>query len=158
MPSDAKIRARMAKLADILDYEYRDLSHLAKAMYCKRQGRKNYANDAMATLGDAVLKLIWSEYFFNMGLDKDEITRRKAPLEKNATLKALCDKVGIYNFAYNDDYFGSEAPKKSPLPYGSHDFYLEAVIAAIYLDQGPEYTKEWVLRFWKKHAKAAKLL
>ena len=106
----------------------------------------------MATLGDAVLKLVWSEHFFLEGLDKDEISRRKVPLERNATLKAMCDKVGIYPFAYNDSYFANEAPKTRRLPYGSHDFYLEAIIAAIYLDRGLDYTREWVLKFWKKHA------
>lgn len=158
MPSDTKIRARMAEFADILSYESHDLSHLAKAMYCRREGKRDYTNDAMATLGDAVLKLIWSEYFFSLGLDKDEITRRKASLEKNATLKALCDKVGVYGFAYNDDYFGSEAPKKSRLPYGNHDFYLEAIIAAIYLDRGLDYTRDWVIHFWKKHGDITGLL
>ena len=152
MPSEAMIRARMAELAAILCYDYRDLAHLAKAMYCKRQGRKNYTNDAMATLGDAVLKLIFSEYFFNLGLDKDEITRRKIPLEKNATLKAMCDKLGIYAYAYNDEYFGDEASPRHRLPYGSHDFYMEAIVAAVYLDRGAEYTRQWVLELWKKHS------
>ena len=154
MPSEEKIRSRMAALADILDYDHRSLTHLSKAMYCKRERAGDYTNDAMATLGDAVLKLVWSEHFFDMGLDKDEISKRKAPLECNATLKALCDKVGIYAFAYNDSYFADEAPKTKRLPYGNHDFYLEAIIAAIYRDRGLEYAREWILKFWKKHADA----
>lgn len=151
MPNEAKIRTRMAEFADILEYDYHDLSHLSSAMYCRREGRNDYTNDAMATLGDAVLKLIWSEYFFNMGLDKDDISKRRTPLEKNATLKALCDRIGVYGYAYNDHYFGSEAPKKHRLPYGNHDFYLEAIIAAVYRDRGLEYTREWVLKLWKKY-------
>ena len=158
MPSEAKIRTRMAELATLLDYDCQDLSHLSKAMYCKREGRKNYTNDAMATLGDAVLKLIFSEHFFSRGMDKDEITHRKIPLEKNATLKAICDKLGLYAFAYNDDYFGNEAPPRQRLPYGAHDFYLEAIVAAVYLDRGLDYTRQWVLSFWKKHSKTAYLL
>ena len=158
MPSEAKIRTRMAELATLLGYDYLDLSHLSKAMYCKREGRKNYANDAMATLGDAVLKLIFSEHFFSMGLDKDEITHRKIPLEKNATLKAICDELGIYAYAYNDDYFGDEAPPRHRLPYGEHDFYLEAIVAAVYLDRGLEHARQWVLNFWKKYSKTADLL
>ena len=152
MPNETQIRTRMTELARILEYDYRDLTHLSRAMYCKRQGRKNYTNDAMATLGDAVLKLILSEHFFAQGMDKDEITRRKIPLEKNATLKAMCDRLGIYAFAYNDDYFGNEAPPRQRLPYGAHDFYLEAIVAAVYLDRGQEYTRQWVLAFWKKHS------
>ena len=67
-----------------------------------------------STLGDAVLKLIWSELFFSMGLDKDEITQKKADMENNRTLKNLCDAVEAYKFAYNDRYFADEAPKKRP--------------------------------------------
>ena len=152
MPNETQIRTRMTELARILEYDYRDLTHLSRALYCKRQGRKNYTTDAMATLGDAVLKLIFSEHFFAMGLDKDEITRRKIPLEKNATLKAMCDKLGIYPFAYNDQHFGDEATPRHRLPYGAHDFYLEAIVAAVYLDRGQEYTRQWVLELWKKYS------
>lgn len=153
MPSKEQIKIRMQKLAERINYEYTDLSHLAKAMYCKKEvGHKNYANDAMSTLGDAVLKLVWSEYFFNKGLDKDQITAQKVELEKNATLKQICDKVGIYHFAYNDHWFENEAPNDQKLPHGKHDIYLEAIIAAIYKDRGLEYTRQWIHAFWKEHA------
>ena len=81
MPTKQRILARMAELAGALDYSYNSLEHLARAMYCKKeQGHRNYTNDAMATLGDAVLKLVWSEHFFEKGLDKDEITAQKTNL------------------------------------------------------------------------------
>ncbi|MBQ3482636.1 MAG: hypothetical protein IJA78_00490 [Clostridia bacterium] len=155
MPSKERIEEKMQALAKLLGVAVRDTSHLAQAMYCERQGRDNYTNDAMATLGDAVLKLIWSEYFFDKGFDKDQISAHKADMENNATLKRLCEKIGIYDYAYNDLYFGDEA---LPHSYGprrpEHDFYLEAVIAAIYRDQGLAYTRDWVLNFWQKHADA----
>ena len=72
MPDKAKIYARMQSLAERIGYNYRNLSHLSCAMYCKKEaGKANYTNDAMATLGDAVLDLVWSEYFFAAGLDKE---------------------------------------------------------------------------------------
>ncbi len=152
MPSEKKIKARMRELAVLLDYDCRDLSYMATAMYCKKEeGRNDYTNDAMATLGDAVMKLVWSEHFFNMGLDKDGITEHKAALERNATLRRICDRVGIHRYAYNDHYFADEAPANKRLPYGNHDIYLEALIAAVYLDRGLDYTREWILRFWKKN-------
>ena len=152
MPSTEKIQARMQELARLIGYEYKDISHLCAAMHCKREREKgNYTNDAMATLGDTVLKLVFCEYFFNMGLDKDEITERKVHLERNATLKRICDKLGLYRFAYNDRFFADEAPKNSRLPYGNHDIYLEAIIAAIYRDRGLAYTKKWILAFWRAH-------
>ena len=77
-----------------------------------------------------VMKLIWSELFYSMGLDKDEITRRKADMENNRTLKNLCDTVEAHTFAYNDRYFATEAPRHNPLPHYDHDFYMEAIAAA----------------------------
>ena len=145
------IRARMRELAQALEYEYKCLKHLARAMYCQKEGEKNYANDAQATLGDTVLKLILAEHLFRAGLDKDEISRRKALLEKNATLKRINDSAGLYPYAYNDLFFASEAPKNQRLPYSAHDIYLEAIIGAIYLDRGLQYTRQWVLKFWQKH-------
>ena len=155
MPNSEEILSRMEELAKRLGYDYHDLSYLAQAMYCEKEpGRFNYTNDAMATVGDAVLKLVWSELFYSMGLDKDEITRRKADMENNRTLKKLCDAIGVQNFAYNDKYFATEAPKNRPLPHYDHDFYIEAVAAAIYQDRGLAYTREWAIRFWEAHPDA----
>ena len=155
MPSKQQIEEKMHALGTRLGITVRDTQHLAKAMYCEREGRDNYTNDAMATLGDAVLKLIWSEYFFDKGYAKDRISAYKADMENNATLKNLCERIGIYDFAYNDLYFGDEAePHQYGPPRPDHDFYLEAVIAAIYRDRGLEYTRRWVLSFWQKHTDA----
>ena len=155
MPKREQILAKMEELARRIGYDHHDLSYLAQAMYCEKEpGRFNYTNDAMATVGDAVLKLIWSELFFSMGLDKDEITRRKADMENNRTLKNLCDAVQAYKFAYNDRYFADEAPQKNLLPHYDHDFYIEAIVAAIYKDRGLAYTREWAIRFWQAHKDA----
>ncbi|MBE6702156.1 MAG: hypothetical protein E7585_01940 [Ruminococcaceae bacterium] len=152
MPSKEKIHVRMQELAKRLNYDYRDISHLSAAMYCKKEaGYNDYTNDAMATLGDAVLKLVFAEYFFDRGLDKDAISERKAHMEKNATLKAISDRTGLYLYAYNDRYFANEAPSGSRLPYGNHDIYLEAIIAAIYRDRGLAYTRRWILDFWPQN-------
>lgn len=155
MPSATEIRTRMKELAQLLDYKYHDLSHLSSAMYCQVEEKYNdYKNDAMATLGDAVLKLVLTEYLFDLGLDKNEITEKKQLLESNAALKHMTDKTEMYRFAYNDDYFYDDAPRHKRLPYDDHDIYLEATVAAIYKDRGLKYVRAWILRFWEKHLPA----
>jgi len=155
MPKREQILKKMEELAGRLGYDFHDLSYLAQAMYCEKEpGNFNYTNDAMATVGDAVLKLIWCELFFSMGLDKDEITARKANMENNRTLKNLCDAVEAHKFAYNDRYFADEAPPRYALPHYDHDFYIEAIIAAIYKDRGLRYTRKWVIAFWEAHPDA----
>ena len=154
MPSKTIIRAHMEALAERLGYEYHELSHLTRALYCKKErGKSNYQNDQMATLGDAVLGLIVAEHFFCAGLDKDEITEKKSRLVSNATLKRLCDTVEAHRFAFNDRYFADDAPPHGRLPHKEHDFYMEAIIAAVYLDRGLGYTREWLLCFFEKHAR-----
>ncbi len=153
MPSKERVRARMHELAARLDYDYHDLSHLSRALYCKKErGHANYQNDQMATLGDAVLGLIFTEQFFLAGLDKDEITAQKSARVNNALLKSICDRLEIHRYAFNDRYFAEDAPPHSRLPHKEHDFYVEAIIAAVYLDRGLDYTREWLLRFYKAHA------
>jgi dsRNA-specific ribonuclease len=158
MTNSEQILARMEELAKRLEYDFHDLSYLAQAMYCEREkGRFNYTNDAMATVGDAVMKLIWSEYFFDKGLDKDEITVRKAALEQNATLRKISDEKGIARFAYNDEFFADEAPDNRKLPYGKHDIYVEAIIAAIYKDRGLDYVRQWLIALWGQVLRAQDL-
>ena len=156
MPTPECIHERMLALAKNLGIRVNDTRHLAAAMYCEREDSPNdYTNDAMATLGDAVLKLIWSEHFFDMGLDKDGISDHKADMENNATLRNLCERLHVYDYAYNDRFFGDEAPPHRNGPQRpSHDFYMEAIIAAIYRDQGLEYTRAWVLSLWEAHKDA----
>ena len=151
------IENKMKELAKLINYEVNDISFIKKAMYCTKlsnqkddgKNRKNYTNDSLATLGDAVLKLILSEYFFDQGYDKDEITKEKERLEKGSALFDLCDKSKIIKYAYNDTFFYNDAPKHNKKPHPKHDPYIEAIIAAIYKDKGLEYCRNWVIEFFK---------
>ena len=153
MPSKKQIEERMRALAERLGYEAHDIAYLSRAMYCKPQkGWDNYQNDEMATLGDAVLDLIFAEYFFLAGHDKGEITRRRSALVSNAVLRTIRDTLGVQQFAFNDDYFADEAPPHAQLPNKDHDFYMEAIFAAVYLDRGLDYTRGWLLSLFEKYA------
>lgn len=57
----------------------------------------------------------------------------------------MCDDLKIYEYAHNDEYFFSEAPKNKKLPKPKHDIYIEAIIAAIYKDRGISYCKNWII-------------
>ena len=158
MIDDNIVTQKMIELAELIGYEPTDISFLKKAMYCQiihedgdGKNRKNYTNDSFATLGDAILKLILTEFLFDKGYDKAEITKRKKDIEKNDTLFNLCNKSGIFNYAYNDKYFSPNAPKQNKVPHSKHDVYIEAIIAAIYKDKGFDYCKKWVTSFFDKY-------
>ena len=147
---------KMYELAKLIDYEPVDITFLKEAMHCQivhktddGKNRKNYTNDSYATLGDAILKFILTEYLFDKGFDKAEITIRKQSFEDNDTLFDLCNDSGIFQYAYNDFYFSSTAPQECKVYHSKHDVYIEAIIAAIYKDRGLDYCKKWVVSFFQ---------
>ncbi|MDE6060071.1 MAG: hypothetical protein K2G31_01170 [Clostridia bacterium] len=153
------ITQKMKELASLIDYEYYDISYLSEAMHCCKipskesdgKNRKNYTNDSYATLGDAILRFVFTEYFFYKGYDKGEITGKRQKLEDNSTLYDLCKNIGIFKYSYNDSYFSSDAPLENQVYNSSHDVYIEAITAAIYEDRGIDYCKKWVITFFQKH-------
>ena len=158
MLSDREIEEKMNELAHRLGYEYCDISWLKRSMYAKKidkegdgKNRKNYENDALATLGDSILKFVLTEYFFDKVQDKKYITDEKKKIEDNKTLFELSNQLKIYEFAHNDKYFYGESPKEDKVSNKKHNSYIEAIIGAIYKDKGIEYTKEWVIDFLKKN-------
>lgn len=158
MLDQSRIISKMNELAKLIGYEPNDISFLAKAMrsqiihsFGDGKNRKNYTNDSLATLGDSLLKFILTEYLFDSGYDKAEITTKKRPLEDNTTLYNLCIDSGIFRYAYNDLYFSDEASSENQVYHSKHDVYIEAIIAAIYKDKGIEYCKNWTIKFLQHH-------
>lgn len=158
MLSDREIEEKMNEFANRLGYEYCDISWLKRSMYAKKiekksdgKNRKNYENDALATLGDSILKFVLTEYFFDKAQDKKYITDEKKKIEDNKTLFELSNQLKIYEFAHNDKYFYGESPEEDKVSNKKHNSYIEAIIGAIYKDKGIEYTKEWVIDFLKKN-------
>ena len=152
---------KMYELANLIDYEAKNITHLKQAMRCKRmpnksndgKNRKNYTNDRYAILGDSVLKLILTERLFDdkNKYDKAQITEKRKEVENNYSLYELCDNYGIIKYAHNDTHFYGNAPNHNKVPHPKPDIYIEAIIAAIYLDRGIKYCKKWVIDFLKKN-------
>ena len=145
---------KMYELAKLIDYAPNNIEYLKEAMYCQSLENKKdeYADESLATLGDAVLKLILTEHLYRKHYNKAEITNVKQAIEKNETLSKLCNKYKIYQYAYNDTYFFTEAPLDKQLPHSEHDFYIEAIIGAIYQDRGMKYCKNWVIQFFQRNS------
>ena len=97
------------------------------------------------------MKFVLTDYLFKKGYDKGEITNKKQSLEDNETLFDLCEKCGIWDYAYNGMYFLPDAPEENQVPHGKHNPYIEAVIATIYRDRGINYCRDWIINFFQKH-------
>lgn len=65
-----RIDVAMQELANRINYDADSRVYLRKAMCVTKEGDyfdANYSNNSLATVGDAVLKLLLSDYLFSMG-------------------------------------------------------------------------------------------
>ena len=152
---ESYIELRIKELAELLTYDFNDIAFLCDAMVSIRVvkegdgfNRKNYANESMATLGDSFLKFILTEYFYDKGYDKGEITAKKQFIESNEVLFKLSNHIGINKYAYNEKYFYAESPMHDKVSNKKHNQYIEAIIGAIYKDKGIEYCRTWIMSFF----------
>lgn len=68
------IESKMVELSKIIEYEFKDISLLKKAMDSTKiqEKKKEHSNQCLATVGDAVLKLLISDHLFY----KDKISTK----------------------------------------------------------------------------------
>jgi ribonuclease-3 len=100
-------------------------------------------NERLEFLGDAVLELISSEFLYHQfpNIPEGELTAYRAALVKTTSLGALADKLG-----YGEPLRLSKGEEMSG---GRHNMSMladtfEAVIGAIYLDQGYQTTVDFL--------------
>jgi ribonuclease-3 len=108
-------------------------------------------NTALATVGDAILKVILADFIFAKSkwkARKGEITKEKEKLEKNPVLYEVMKRFDLKQYTYNDYVFFTDIQEDhQKVADGKHNQYIEAIVAAIYYDQGFDKAKEWVLDY-----------
>ena len=105
-------------------------------------------NERLEFLGDSVLRLLISEHLYHNSKDPEgEMTVIRSKIEKQDTLALIANKIGL-----KDHILMSEGEKKIT---GKGELKiladtLEAIIGAIYLDQGLDKSREFlkVTMFW----------
>ncbi len=123
------------------------LTHSSYVNEYKKTGSAD--NERMEFLGDAVLKLVVSDYLFEHYPDKDEgaLTKIRAAVVSDLSLSEISKKLGIGSYLLlgrNERASGGEK-KKSNLANA-----LEAVIAAVYMGTGLEEAKRVVMGLLKE--------
>ncbi len=109
-------------------------------------------NERLEFIGDAVLGLIIADRIYQElpALSEGEMTKARATLVRGDTLASIASNIKLGDFLYMGK--GEEASGgriKAPNLAGA----LEAVIAAIYLDQGIDTAKDVVSRLFAKEWK-----
>ena len=109
------------------------------------ESNSNPRNARLAQLGDSVLDLIIVEILFKEGLSKGDIETRKQELVCNDTqYRLLTDIWKLTPYYCNEQGFFGDPDIDRPMSSPDHIPYLEAIIGAVCLNKGFEYTRRWV--------------
>ncbi len=153
--NEERIIKEMKKLETKIDHKFNNISLLAKAMKSEKidvpnsgKNHREYSNEALATVGDAILKAVIADRLFRdfPDITKGELTVAKKALENNKTLHKIdCDE-GIIDYAYNEKHFYNDpnVPEQEKVVSKGHDAYIEAIVGVIYYDSNFEVTKQWI--------------
>ncbi len=136
------------RLQKSLGYQFKDEKLITEAL-THRSYSKNFNNERLEYLGDAVLDLIVGEYLYKLFPDSEEgmLSKLRAALVNEDSFTKLAQKLelGKYIFlsAAEDNNGGRE--KSSILSSA-----FEALIGALYLEAGFEKAKELSLKLLKE--------
>ena len=135
-------------LEDVIGIKFNDHKILKKSLTHKSYS-KNDNNEKLEFLGDRVLGLIVSERLLEIFPEEKEgiIDKKYANMVNKKTCAEISKFINLKNFMLigesnkildrSDDKIQSDC--------------LEALIGAIYLDQGFKQTKKFIFNFWKKY-------
>lgn len=99
-------------------------------------------NERLEFLGDAILSSLVAEYLFKRYPYKEEgfLTEMRSKMVNRQQLNDIALRMGLNKIAI---FNRSDGALRSSQIFGNT---LEALVGAIYLDQGYAYTDKWVLR------------
>ena len=150
----SRIEKEMHELETKLGHTFKDISLLSNAMKSQKleklpsdgDNQKEYSNEALAFLGDTIIKFLIAEYLYGDGNNKRKgaMTDKKSRLEMNPTMHNIMIKEELISYAYHDTHFVMDNPPDHlKVATKGHDPYIEAVAAAIYKDGGWEAVTPW---------------
>ena len=148
------IENEMHKLEIKLGYTFKNISFLSEAMKSQKleklptdgKNQKEYSNEALAFLGDTIIKFLIAKHLYGDGIDrrKGDMTIKKSKLENNSIFHEIMEKENLISYSYHDKYFSKDnPPEHEKVVTKQHDPYIEAIAAAIYKDGGWEAVNKW---------------
>ncbi len=142
--------ADLAALQQILGISFNDPSLLEQALVHSSYINENpgfalTSNERLEFLGDAVLDFVVAEKLYQdfPRFSEGEMTKLRAALVRRGTLSRIARAISLGNHLYLGK--GEEASGGQHKP-ANLAAALEAVIAAIFLDQGTSIARDFILR------------
>ncbi len=140
----------MKEFEEKLGVEFKDKELLKRALTHSSYGNelRTGDNERLEFLGDAVLGHIVGEYLFKKLTKSQEgsLTKIRASLVCEKSLFEISKKINLAKYILLGH--GEEMTGGRERPSIISDAF-EAVLAAIYLDKGFEFTREWVLNLFQ---------
>lgn len=142
---------KLEDLCRMLNLEFADktllLNALTHSSFANQKKNIQY-NERMEFLGDSILQMTVTEYLYNNHMDKTEgeLTKLRALIVCENSLFHVAKTWNLGKFIYMS--------KGEELTGGRNRISIqsdcvEAIIAAIYLDKGIEFVKEFILKTFK---------
>jgi len=110
-----------------------------------RDGKSS--NERLEFLGDSILGMVVAEYLFNLYTDEEEgfLTKIRSQLVNRDTLAEAAKRIGLQQFLHFNDTFLKNSSNKGLITIISDA--VEALVAAIYIDQGFNKAKVFIYEF-----------
>ena len=141
-----KARDRLCRL---IGYRFRHPELLYEALRHPSAGQPNY--DRLEFLGDSVLSLIVSEYFYNqLGVDEGTLTLARSRLVCGASLTEAAHRINLGDSLYTGPQMKG---KRQGAIVAVAENALEALIGAVYLDSGLASARKVVFRIFSDEFK-----
>ena len=142
---------QIKELEEILQYSYKNKSLVTKALTHKSFSNNN--NEKLEFLGDRVLGLIISKELLEKYPNEKEgvIDKKFANLVNKKTCYNVASKLNLKKYMY----IGSSHKSLERSNEKIISDCLEAIIGAMYLDNGFRVCEKFVLHFWKDYLDSA---
>jgi len=136
------------KIQSELKIKFKTKTLLVTALTHKSADQKNN-NEKLEFLGDRVIGLVLSKKLFDLyPLESEGVLDKRFASMVN---RKICCEIGWSIGIHNYIKIGDKKKKVSKNDEKIISDCCEALIGAIFIDQGFEYVKKFILRIWKKH-------
>lgn len=143
---------KSASLEQALGIHFNDQSHLELALVHSSYVNENpglapASNERLEFLGDAVLGLVFAEGLYSELPHSAEggLTQLRSDLVRRSTLASIARSIGLGDHLFLGKGEESSGGRNKPANLAGA---MEAVIGAVFLDQGWDATRDFILRLF----------
>ena len=141
-----------SKLEERIGIKFKNLDYLRQSVVHRSYLNENpnfglYHNERLEFLGDAVLEIVVTEFLYHSYPDTDEgnLTNWRASLVNSKMLARMAEEIGLEEYLYLSKGESKDTNSKARQYIIANA--VEALIGAIYLDQGIESASKLIHKY-----------